>query len=94
MRWLDYRATTAPAREYVVVATNALAQQTKEALQTASLILARTLDHIDGKDWPAISRVALEGAKLSVGEVGELRIARLTIEELRVERVQMPNRPD
>ncbi|MGA8758914.1 MAG: ATP-binding protein [Stellaceae bacterium] len=52
--WLDYRATTGRAREYVVVATNALAEQTKEALQTASLILARTLDRVDGMDWPAI----------------------------------------
>jgi hypothetical protein len=52
--WLDHQATTARSREYVVIATNALAEQIREALQTARLILARTLDHVDGMDWPAI----------------------------------------
>ena len=52
--WLDYQQSTERSREYVVVATNALAEQTKEALQTARLILARTLDRIDGMDWAAI----------------------------------------
>jgi signal transduction histidine kinase/ActR/RegA family two-component response regulator len=52
--WVDYRATEARAREYVVVTTDALAEQTKQALQTANLILARTLDHVDGMEWPAI----------------------------------------
>ncbi len=54
--WLDYRATEARAQEYVVIATNALAEQTKEALQTAGLILGRTLDHVDGMDWPTIDK--------------------------------------
>jgi signal transduction histidine kinase/CheY-like chemotaxis protein len=53
--WIDYRATTARARDYVIVATNALAEQTGQALQTADLILARTLDRVDGMSWPAIS---------------------------------------
>ena len=52
--WIDYRATEARARAYVVVATDALAEQTKQALQTANLVLARTLDHVQGMDWPAI----------------------------------------
>ena len=52
--WLDYQQSTERSREYVVVATNALAEQTKEALQTARLILARTLDRIDGMNWAAI----------------------------------------
>ena len=54
--WLDYQATLTRAREYVVTTTNALAEQTQEALQTASAILARTLDHIDGMDWQTIGR--------------------------------------
>jgi signal transduction histidine kinase/ActR/RegA family two-component response regulator len=53
--WLDYQATRLHAREYVIIATNALAEQTREALQTASLILARTSDRVDGMDWPAIT---------------------------------------
>lgn len=53
--WLDYRATTARAREYVVVATNALAEQAKQALQTARLVLARSVDRVDGMDWPTIN---------------------------------------
>jgi len=53
--WLDYRATTGRAREYVVVAANALAEQTNEALQTAGVILARTLDRVEGRDWSAIA---------------------------------------
>jgi hypothetical protein len=54
--WLDYRITLERAREYVATTSNALAQQTEEALQTADLILARTLDHVDGMDWQTISR--------------------------------------
>ena len=48
--WLDYQVTLTRAREYVVTTTNALAEQTAEALQTASVILARTLDRVDGMD--------------------------------------------
>jgi signal transduction histidine kinase/CheY-like chemotaxis protein len=54
--WLDYRATLTRAREYVVTTTNALADQTGEALQTAGVILARTLDRVDGMDWQSIDK--------------------------------------
>jgi hypothetical protein len=33
--WLDYEATTARAREYVITTTNALSEQTKQALQAS-----------------------------------------------------------
>ena len=54
--WLDYQATLTRAREYVVTTTNALAEQTQGALQTANGILARSLDHIDGLDWQTIGK--------------------------------------
>ena len=53
--WFDYQATLTRAREHVVTTTNALAEQTEEALQTASGILARTLDRVDGMDWQTIN---------------------------------------
>ena len=48
--------TLTRAREYVVTTTNALAEQTAEALQTASVILARTLDRVYGMDWQSIDK--------------------------------------
>ena len=53
--WFDYQAVTARAREYVLTTTNALAEQTQEALETAGQVLARTLDRIDGLDWKTIN---------------------------------------
>ena len=53
--WFDYQAVTARAREYVVTTTNALAEQTAEALQTANQVLGRTLDHIAGMEWETIN---------------------------------------
>jgi signal transduction histidine kinase/ActR/RegA family two-component response regulator len=53
--WFDYRAVNARAREYVLTTTDALAEQTQEALETANQVLARTLDHIDGMDWQTIN---------------------------------------
>jgi signal transduction histidine kinase/ActR/RegA family two-component response regulator len=54
--WLDYQATLTRAREYLVTTTNALADQTAEALQTAGVILARVLDRVDGMDWQSIDK--------------------------------------
>ena len=54
--WSDYETTTARAREYVLTTTNALAEQANDALQSADLILASMLDHVDGMDWPAIGQ--------------------------------------
>jgi signal transduction histidine kinase/ActR/RegA family two-component response regulator len=54
--WLDYQATVARAREYVQTTTNALAEQTREALQTADLLLGRMLDHVNGMDWQTIEQ--------------------------------------
>src|SRR5690349_13399227 len=53
--WFTHRIATDRGRDYVLTSTNALAEQAEEALQTADLILDRTLDRIDGMDWPEIS---------------------------------------
>jgi len=53
--WLDYQTVSARAHDYVLTTTNALAEQAKEALQTANLILARTLDHVEGMNWETIN---------------------------------------
>jgi two-component system NtrC family sensor kinase len=50
----DYHATQSRAEEYVITTTNALAEQMQAALQTANMILARTLDYVAGMDWQTI----------------------------------------
>ncbi|MFL5280504.1 MAG: ATP-binding protein [Rhodopila sp.] len=54
--WLDYDTTTARAREYVLTTTNALAEQASDALQSADLILALMLDHVQDMDWRTIGQ--------------------------------------
>jgi signal transduction histidine kinase/ActR/RegA family two-component response regulator len=54
--WLDYRITLARAGEYVATTAHALAHQTEGTLQTADLVLLRTLDRINGMDWQTIGQ--------------------------------------
>jgi two-component system NtrC family sensor kinase len=49
--WFDYNAEFDRARTHVAETTDALAEHAQKVVETANLVLARVLDHIQGRDW-------------------------------------------
>jgi signal transduction histidine kinase/CheY-like chemotaxis protein len=49
--WFDYNAEVNSARSHVAETTDALAEHAQKVVETANLVLARVLDHIQGRDW-------------------------------------------
>jgi signal transduction histidine kinase len=54
--WFDYHAELNAARNHVAETTDALAEHAQKVVETANLVLARVLDHIQGRDWASFGR--------------------------------------
>jgi signal transduction histidine kinase/ActR/RegA family two-component response regulator len=52
--WFDYDAQRDRAREHVAETVDALAEHAQKVVETADLVLARLLDHLQGRDWASI----------------------------------------
>jgi signal transduction histidine kinase/ActR/RegA family two-component response regulator len=51
--WFDYDTERDNARTHVAETTDALAEHAQKVVETANLVMARVLDHIQGRDWDA-----------------------------------------
>jgi signal transduction histidine kinase/CheY-like chemotaxis protein len=52
--WFDYDAEVDRARDHVAQTADALAEHAQKVVETANLVLARVLDHVQGDDWATI----------------------------------------
>jgi signal transduction histidine kinase/ActR/RegA family two-component response regulator len=52
--WYDYDAERDRARDHATETVDALAEHAQKVIETVDLVLARVLDHIDGKDWATL----------------------------------------
>ena len=55
LAWIDYRVEFERTREEVATTTDALAEHAQTVVETADLVLARVLDHIDRQDWATLA---------------------------------------
>jgi signal transduction histidine kinase/CheY-like chemotaxis protein len=53
--WFDYEAEVSRARDNVAKTTIALGEHVQKVVETADLVLARVLDHVQGNDWETIA---------------------------------------
>jgi two-component system NtrC family sensor kinase len=54
LAWIDYQVELERTRQEVMTTTGALAEHAQTVIETADLVLARVLDHIDGADWATL----------------------------------------
>ncbi len=65
LAWIDYRVELERTREEVATTTDALAEHAQTVAETADLVLARVLEHIDRQDWATLATSAATHAFLT-----------------------------
>lgn len=55
LAWIDYRIELDRTRNDVATTVNAIAEHAQTVMETADLVIARVLEHIDNSDWDLLA---------------------------------------